>query len=682
MSIEDIKSKIEKLTKEINEHNYNYYTLSKPVISDYDFDLLLKELEDLEKQYPQFEDPLSPTKRVGGDITKSFSQIEHKYPMLSLGNTYSFDEIRDFDNRVRKIIGDDIEYVCELKYDGVAIGLTYINGRLATAVTRGDGTKGDDVTANVKTIRSIPLVLKGNDYPEEFEIRGEIILPHSSFNKLNEERLDIGDEPFANPRNAASGSLKLQDSSEVAKRNLDCYLYYIPSENISFVNHLQNLEKAREWGFKVPSYLEIAHSVEDIFRFINHWDIERENLPFDIDGVVIKVNDYNQQRDLGFTAKSPRWAIAYKFKAERVCTRLLSVSYQVGRTGAVTPVANLQPVLLAGTTVKRASLHNADIIEGLDLKLGDWVYVEKGGEIIPKIVGVDNTQRGLFMESISFPKVCPICQTALIRKEGESAHYCPNEKKCPPQIKGKLEHFISRKAMNIDSLGEGKIEILFDNELILSPADLYILNSDNILGIEKIYQNEEGKTKKLSFKEKTVQNILKGIESSRSVPFARVLFALGIRYVGETVAKKLAKHFKNIDALQAATFEELVEAEEIGEKIAESLIIWFKDDYNLELISRLKKAGLQFEIIESDQPTSDILKGKSIVVSGTFNIYKRKEIESFVELNGAKLVESVSKKTDFIVAGDNMGPSKLEKAKNLGIKIISEDEFLEIISLK
>ncbi|NWJ50858.1 MAG: NAD-dependent DNA ligase LigA [Bacteroidetes bacterium] len=683
MSIEDIKLKIEKLTKEINEHNYNYYTLSKPVISDYDFDFLLKELEELEKQYPQFEDPLSPTKRVGGDITKSFNQIEHKYPMLSLGNTYSFDEIKDFDNRVRKVIGDDIQYVCELKYDGVAIGLTYINGRLVTAVTRGDGTKGDDVTANIKTIKSIPLVLKGSDYPEEFEIRGEIILPHSSFNKLNEERLDIGDEPFANPRNAASGSLKLQDSSEVAKRNLDCYLYYIPSENVSFKNHLQNLERAREWGFKVPSYLEIAHSVEDIFRFINFWDIERDNLPFDIDGVVIKVNDYNQQRDLGFTAKSPRWAIAYKFKAERVCTRLLSVSYQVGRTGAVTPVANLQPVLLAGTTVKRASLHNADIIEGLDLKLGDWVYVEKGGEIIPKIVGVDTSKRELFMETIIFPTSCPICQTSLVRKEGESAHYCPNEKSCPPQIKGKLEHFISRKAMNIDSLGEGKVEILFDNKLVLSPADLYKLNTDTILGIEKIYQNEEGKNKKLSFKEKTVENILSGIRNSKSVPFARVLFALGIRYVGETIAKKLAKHFKNIDALKTATFEELVEAEEIGEKIAESLILWFKDDCNLELISQLKEAGLQFEIVESDQSTtSDILKGKSIVVSGTFKIFRRKEIESFVELNGAKLVKSISQKTDFVVAGEEMGPSKLEKAKKLGIEIISEEEFLERINVK
>lgn len=683
MSIEDIKLKIEKLTKEINEHNYNYYTLSKPVISDYDFDFLLKELEELEKQYPQFEDPLSPTKRVGGDITKSFNQIEHKYPMLSLGNTYSFDEIKDFDNRVRKVIGDDIQYVCELKYDGVAIGLTYINGRLVTAVTRGDGTKGDDVTANIKTIKSIPLVLKGSDYPEEFEIRGEIVLPHSSFNKLNEERLDIGDEPFANPRNAASGSLKLQDSSEVAKRNLDCYLYYIPSENVSFKNHLQNLERAREWGFKVPSYLEIAHSVEDIFRFINFWDIERDNLPFDIDGVVIKVNDYNQQRDLGFTAKSPRWAIAYKFKAERVCTRLLSVSYQVGRTGAVTPVANLQPVLLAGTTVKRASLHNADIIEGLDLKLGDWVYVEKGGEIIPKIVGVDTSKRELFMETIIFPTSCPICQTSLVRKEGESAHYCPNEKSCPPQIKGKLEHFISRKAMNIDSLGEGKVEILFDNKLVLSPADLYKLNTDTILGIEKIYQNEEGKNKKLSFKEKTVENILSGIRNSKSVPFARVLFALGIRYVGETIAKKLAKHFKNIDALKTATFEELVEAEEIGEKIAESLILWFKDDCNLELISQLKEAGLQFEIVESDQSTtSDILKGKSIVVSGTFKIFRRKEIESFVELNGAKLVKSISQKTDFVVAGEEMGPSKLEKAKKLGIEIISEEEFLERINVK
>ncbi len=682
MAIEDIKSKIIKLTKEINEHNYNYYTLSKPVISDYDFDLLLKELEALEKQYPQFQDPLSPTQRVGGDITKSFNQIVHKYPMLSLGNTYSFEEIRDFDNRVRKVIGDKVEYICELKYDGVAIGLTYINGRLITAVTRGDGTKGDDVTSNVKTIRSVPLVLKSTGYPDEFEIRGEIIMPHSSFNKLNEERIDIGDEPFANPRNAASGSIKLQDSAEVAKRNLDCFLYYIPSENISYTSHLQNLEKAREWGFKISAYMEKANAVEDIFKFINYWDIERENLPFDIDGVVIKVNDYNQQRDLGFTAKSPRWAIAYKFKAERVCTRLLSVSYQVGRTGAVTPVANLQPVLLAGTTVKRASLHNADIIEGLDLKLGDWVYVEKGGEIIPKIVGVENTKRELFMEPISFPTRCPICQTPLIRNEGESANYCPNIKSCPPQIKGKLEHFISRKAMNIDSLGEGKIEILFDNKLVNSPADLYKLSSGNILGIEKIYKNEEGKTKKLSFKEKTVQNILNGIEKSKSAPFERVLFSLGIRYVGETVAKKLAKHFKDIDSLKTATYEELVDAEEIGEKIAESLILWFKDDDNIELINQLKEAGLKFEIGESEQPESDILKGKSIVVSGTFKIFSRKEIESFVELHGAKLVESVSKKTDFIVAGEKMGPSKLEKANSLGIKIMSEEEFLEIINKK
>ena len=681
MTPEQVKQRIVSLREQINRHNHLYYILSTPVISDYDFDLLLKELEVLEKQYPEFDDPLSPTKRVGGDITKEFRQVVHRYPMLSLSNTYSFEEIEDFDRRVRKVTGDEVTYICELKYDGVAIGLTYINGRLMSAVTRGDGTRGDDVTSNIKTIRSIPLILNGNDYPDEFEIRGEIILPHKSFDKMNEERLDVGDEPFANPRNAASGSIKLQDSAEVARRNLDCYLYYMPGEDLPFSSHYQNLEKAREWGLKIPAYLEIAHTVKDIFNFINKWDKERKKLPFDIDGVVIKVNDYSQQHELGFTAKSPRWAIAYKFKAEKVCTRLLSVSYQVGRTGAVTPVANLQPVQLAGTVVKRASLHNADIIQGLDLMLGDWVYVEKGGEIIPKIVGVALEKRDIFMEPITFPLICPECQTPLQRKEGESAHYCPNEKGCPPQIKGKLEHFISRKAMNIDSLGEGKIEMLFDNKLVNSPADLYQLNIENILGLEKIIQNEDGKTKKLSFQSKTVENILNGLAKSKEVPFERVLFALGIRYVGETVAKKLAKHFNTIENIKASSYDELVNAEEIGDKIAESILAWFSDPYNLDLIERLRTAGLQFENSSLEAPVSDLLKGKSIVVSGTFSIYTRQQIEKMVEENGAKLASSVSKKTDFIVAGENMGPSKLQKAQDLSIRIINENDFLEMLHL-
>jgi len=681
MTPEVVKQRIIYLRDQINNHNHLYYILSAPVISDYDFDLLMKELETLEKEHPELDDPLSPTKRVGGDFTKEFKQSVHRYPMLSLGNTYSFEEIEDFDRRVRKVIEDDVTYICELKYDGVAIGLTYINGRLLSAVTRGDGTRGDDVTTNVKTIRSIPLVLNGTDYPEEFEIRGEIVLPRKSFDKMNEERLDIGDEPFANPRNAASGSIKLQDSAEVARRNLDCYLYYMPGENLPYSNHYHNLEKAREWGLKVSNYLDVAHSVDDIFNFINKWDKERKNLPFDIDGVVIKVNDYTQQRDLGFTAKSPRWAIAYKFKAEKVCTRLLSVSYQVGRTGAVTPVANLQPIQLAGTVVKRASLHNADIIQGLDLMNGDWVYVEKGGEIIPKIVGVALEKRDIFMEPVSFPTQCPECQTPLQRKDGESAHYCPNEKGCPPQIKGKLEHFISRKAMNIDSLGEGKIEMLFDNKLVNSPADLYHLNTENILGLEKVIRNDDGKTKKLSFQAKTVENILNGLAKSKDIPFERVLFALGIRYVGETVAKKLARHFKTIENIKNATYEELVTAEEIGDKIAESILLWFKDPYNLETVEKLKIEGLQFENIETVTLVSETLKGKSIVVSGVFSVYPRQQIENMVEEHGAKLVSSVSKKTDFIVAGENMGPSKLQKAQELAIRILSEREFLEMLNL-
>lgn len=678
---EKAKFRIDQLVEELNLHNYNYYVVDKPVISDYEFDILLKELSDLEKEYPHFLLPHSPTQRVGGDIIKSFVQVKHKYPMLSLANTYSEEELKDFDSRIRKLIPDtDFEYVCELKYDGVAIGLTYLNGELYQAVTRGDGTQGDDVTANVRTIKSIPLKLKG-DYPPEFEIRGEIILPHAGFEKMNAERLEIGEDAFANPRNAASGSLKMQDSKEVARRPLDCFLYFLLGENLPFASHYENLIKAREWGFKIPNYIVKCNRIEEVFDFINFWDEARKDLPFDIDGIVIKVNEYNLWQQLGFTAKSPRWAISYKFKAERVATTLLSVDFQVGRTGAVTPVANLKAVQLAGTVVKRASLHNADFISNMDIRLGDTVFVEKGGEIIPKIVGVDESKRGSEMFPFSFIENCPECGSKLFRKEGEAAYYCLNENECPPQIKGKLHHFIHRKAMNIESLGEGKIEVLFDNKLVMNIADLYELDYQQLIGLEKKIVSEDGKTKIISFRQKTVENILKGIEASKSIAFESLLFALGIRFVGETVAKKLALHFRNIDNLMRATYEELITVDEIGDKIAGSLLEYFKEPKNIAIIERLKSKNLQFEIKENTAlKLSNKLNGASFVVSGVFEKFSRDEIKNLIEQNGGKNLGSISSKTSYVLAGDKMGPEKRKKAEELSIPIISENDFIAMIS--
>jgi DNA ligase (NAD+) len=602
--------------------------------------------------------------------------------MMSLSNSYSIGEIVEFDNRIKKLTGKSPEYVCELKYDGLSISLIYEKGLLIRAVTRGDGIRGDDVTNNVKTIKSIPLRLRGN-FPDELEIRGEIFMPHKEFDRLNREREEIGESPFANPRNAAAGSLKLQDPAEVAKRNLDCYLYYIPHDLEGINTHYQSMRYAASLGFKVSKYMALCKNIDEIKEYINDWEKGRKNLPFDIDGIVIKVNDIRLQKELGYTAKSPRWAIAYKFKAERAETTLLSIDYQVGRTGAVTPVANLKPVLLAGTTVKRASLHNADIIKALDVRIGDTVFVEKGGEIIPKIVGVNLQKRPEGAKPVEFIKNCPQCGTPLIRKEGEAAHYCPNEDGCPPQIKGKLEHFISRKAMNIDSLGEGKIEMLYDHGLVKNIADLYDLTYDKLIGIEKIIPAGDGKKeKKISFREKTVQNILKGIEQSKTVPFTRVLYALGIRYVGETVAKKLANHFKSIDNLIRASFDELVAVEEIGEKIAESVINYFKKEEHIKIIERLKEKGVKLEI-KDDGSTSvyeNKLQGKSFVVSGVFKNYSRDEIKALIERYGGKNTSSISLKTDYLLAGDKMGPSKKEKALKLNIPVISEEDFEKMIS--
>jgi DNA ligase (NAD+) len=674
------KKRIDELVDELNEHNYNYYVLSSPTISDFEFDMKLKELEKLEVAFPEFASPDSPTKRVGGEVTKEFRQVTHQYPMLSLGNTYSEQELTDFTNRVKKTIGEDVEFVCELKYDGVAVGLRYENGRLVQAVTRGDGEKGDDVTANVRTIKSIPLMLRKSGYPAIFEIRGEVMLTHDAFEKLNEAKTEIGEAPFANPRNAASGSLKMQDSRLVAERNLDCFLYFILGENLPFGNHYDNLTEARKWGFKIPMFMAKCRTNDDIFDFINYWNNERNNLPFDIDGVVIKVNDFQLQQELGFTAKSPRWAISYKFKAERVSTKLLSIAYQVGRTGAVTPVANLEPVLLAGTTVKRASLHNADIIAKLDVRIGDTVFVEKGGEIIPKIIGVDLEKRSQEAQMVVFQQTCPECGEKLIRTEGESAYYCPNENGCPPQIKGKLEHFISRKAMNIDSLGEGKIELLFEKGLIHNIADLYDLKEKDLLGLEKVFPaSEDKKERKISFQKKTTENILSALKASTNVPFPRVLFALGIRYVGETVAKKLAEHFRNISNLQKAGIEELILVSEIGATIAESVFNFLRKESNLQIIERLKNKGIQFEVKEIIEKKSGKLDGKTFVVSGVFKHFQRDEVKIAIEENGGRNASSVSSKTDYIVAGDNMGPAKLEKATQLGVKIISEEEFIGMI---
>ncbi|MHC1707607.1 MAG: NAD-dependent DNA ligase LigA [Bacteroidales bacterium] len=679
--MEEVKLRIEFLRGEINRHNHNYYVLSAPLISDYDFDKLLEELILLENQYPQYFDPDSPSQRVGGEITREFRQLKHKYPMLSLGNTYSEQELIDFDERVRKVITEPFEYICELKYDGVAIGLTYVNGRLSQALTRGDGESGDDVTGNVKTIHSIPLTLKGSDYPSEFEIRGEIFFPRKNFEKLNEDRIFNGLEPFANPRNAASGTLKMQDPKEVARRKLHCYLYYIIGDDLPYSTHYENLIKAKDWGFNIPPYIVKCRNLEEVFEFINIWDKEKNSLPFDIDGVVIKVNRYDQQKRLGFTAKSPRWAIAYKFNPERASTLLTSVSFQVGRTGAITPVANLEPVVLSGTTVRRASLHNSDIINELDVRVGDQVYVEKGGEIIPKIVGRDIEQRPVWSVPVNFPSRCPECNTPLIRSEEEAHFYCPNEKACPPQIKGKLEHFISRKAMDINSLGEGKIEMLYEQGLVKNVSDLYYLTYDSLLGLEKVILSPEGKEKKISFREKTVQNILEGIQASQAVPFERVLFALGIRYVGETVAKKLARFFGSIEALSSSTTEDLIQVPEVGTVIAESVVNYFRDEDNRSLIRRLIKSGLQMAVDEKNTSIAENrLQGKSIVVSGVFKNYSRDEMKLLIEKFGGKNTGSISARTDFIVAGEDMGPAKKQRAIGLGIRILSEDEFIEMIS--
>ena len=688
-----IRKRIDQLSKEIEDHNYAYYVEAKPLISDYQFDMLLEELIKLEKENPLLVLPDSPTQRVGGTITKEFNSVKHKYPMLSLGNTYSEQDLRDFDERVQKVIEGKYEYVCELKFDGVAIGLTYKDGKLIQAVTRGDGVQGDDVTANVKTIRSIPLTLKGKNFPSEFEIRGEIFMPRSSFDKINSEiekqleedgynEVEIADRLLKNPRNAAAGTIKMQDSSIVAKRGLDCILYALYGNSLNFETHIDSLTSAASWGFKISHHTKKCTSIDDVLAFLEKWETERFNLPYDTDGVVIKINSISQQKELGFTAKSPRWAIAYKYKSESVATILEEVTYQVGRTGAITPVANLKAVHLAGSTVRRATLHNADQIEKLDLRIGDTVFVEKGGEVIPKITGVDLEKRSKNSESIKYIAKCPVCHTKLERKEGEVQHYCPNSEGCPPQIKGRIEHFISRKAMNIDSLGEGKIEILFDNNLISNPADLYNLKYDQLIGLEKIIPSDDGgKTKKISFQEKTVQNILKGIEQSIRTPFERVLYALGIRYVGETVAKKLAIHFKNLDAIQNATMDELVEAEEIGEKIAESVLSFFKIKENIKIINQLKKAGLSMEISADSTPNkiSSRFDGYSFVVSGTFTTFSRDEIKSIIEQHGGKNVSGVSAKTSYLVIGDKPGDSKVEKATKLKVKMIDEVEFLKMI---
>lgn len=663
-----VKEKIDQLRADLHWHNYNYYVLNAPEISDKEFDNRMRELQELEKEHPEYQDDNSPTMRVGSDLNKNFTQVAHKYPMLSLGNTYSESEVTDFYDRVKKALNEDFEICCELKYDGTSISLTYENGKLVRAVTRGDGEKGDDVTDNVKTIRTIPLVLHGS-YPESFEIRGEILMPWEVFEELNREK-EAREEPlFANPRNAASGTLKLQNSAIVASRKLDAYLYYLLGEELPCDGHYENLQAAAGWGFKTSEHMKKAHSLEEVFEYIRYWDTERKNLPVATDGIVLKVNSMRQQKNLGFTAKSPRWAIAYKFQAERALTRLNKVTYQVGRTGAVTPVANLDPVQLSGTIVKRASLHNADIIEGLDLHIGDMVYVEKGGEIIPKITGVDKDARSMLIgEKVKFITHCPECGSKLIRYEGEAAHYCPNETSCPPQIKGKIEHFISRKAMNIDGLGPETVDMFYRLGLIKNTADLYQLTADDIKNLDRMG-------------EKSAENIIKGIEASKEVPFERVLFALGIRFVGETVAKKIAKSFNDIDELENANLEKLINIDEIGEKIAQSILTYFANPLNRELIERLKSTGLQLYRREEDlSGYTDKLAGQSIVISGVFTHHSRDEYKELIEKNGGKNVGSISAKTSFILAGENMGPAKLEKAHKLGIKLMSEDEFLTLIS--
>jgi DNA ligase (NAD+) len=664
----EIAARVAELRHFIEEANYKYYVLSQPEIDDRVYDNALKELQKLEAENPEFFDSNSPSQRVGSDINQEFEQVAHSFPMLSLDNTYNKEDLIEFEKRNKRLLNEDFEYICELKYDGVSISLRYEKGILIRAITRGDGEKGDDVTANVKTIKSIPLKLKGNSYPDMLEIRGEIFIPHKGFARMNEDRREEQLPEFANPRNAASGTLKMQNSSLVAKRPLDCFLYYLIGNKLPFDNHFDNMEQARAWGFKIPEVIEKCKTIDDVLKFIDYWDKERKNLPFDIDGVVIKINSLRQQEELGMTAKSPRWATSYKFKAEQALTLLESISYQVGRTGAITPVANLSPVQLAGTTVKRASLHNADQIALLDIRVGDYVYIEKGGEIIPKVVGVEKSKRNTDSKPTEYITHCPECGSELVRAEGEAKHFCPNENDCPPQIKGKLEHFVSRKAMDI-GLAEATIDQLFNEGMLHTVTDFYKLRKEDLLKLDR-------------FAEKSAENLILSIEKSKAVPFERVLFALGIRFVGETVAKKLARSLGSIDKIIASTYEELISVDEIGEKIARAIIEHFLVPKNLKITEELKNAGVQLAIKESAEPKSNLLAGKSLIISGTFSKYSREQIKELIEKNGGKNVGSISSKTDFLVAGENIGPSKLEKVKELNIPILSEDEFLTMINLK
>lgn len=661
-----IQQQIEALRNELREHNYNYYVLDSATISDYEFDIKLKELQDLEAKHPEFFDANSPTQRVGGEVTKNFETIPHEHRMYSLDNSYSKEDLLDWETRIKKIVDGEVQYTCELKYDGASISLTYEDGKLVKAVTRGDGFQGDNVTANVKTIKSVPLQLKG-DYPAKFYIRGEIVLPFDGFNKMNEERIEIGEEPYRNPRNTASGSLKLQDSAEVAKRPLECLLYNITGTNLGLSSQFESLQRAHEWGFKVPNAAKLVNSIDEVLEFIDYWDAARFDLPYETDGVVIKVNSLQQQDELGYTAKAPRWALAYKFKAEQVSTRLNSITYQVGRTGAITPVANLEPVELAGTTVKRASLHNADQIEKLDIRVGDEVYVEKGGEIIPKILGVDLAKRSSDSIPTQYISHCPECNTELVRQEGEAQHYCPNYNGCKPQIIGRIQHYISRKAMDIEGLGVETVALLVNEGLINNYSDLYELTKEQVIPLERMA-------------EKSADNLIQGIEKSKSILFGRVLYALGIRYVGETVAKKLARHYKSIDAIASASEEELINVDEIGVKIAESVVAFFSSVENIFIINRLKAYGVQLEMSEEELiGKTNILEGQTIVISGVFESISRNELKKLIEDNGGKVSSSISSKTSYIVAGDNMGPSKKEKAEQLNIELIDEYRFLQKI---
>lgn len=664
----DIQQTIQDLRDELNQHNHNYYVLDNPTITDFEFDQKLKQLQELETQHPEFFDENSPTQRVGGTITKNFNTVVHDHRMYSLDNSYSKEDLIDWENRIQKVLGNvPLQYTCELKYDGASISITYENGKLKRAVTRGDGFQGDDVTNNIKTIKSIPLQLKGS-YTARFDIRGEIILPYAGFEKMNQELIEIGETPYSNPRNTASGSLKLQDSSEVAKRPLECLLYFIVGNNLNFSTQFDGLETARKWGFKVPKEAKLANSIEEVFDYINYWDTHRHNLPYETDGVVIKVNNLHQQDELGYTAKSPRWAMAYKFKAEQVSTVLNSISYQVGRTGSITPVANLKPVQLAGTIVKRASLHNADQIEKLDIRVGDTVFVEKGGEIIPKIIGVDFSKRNPDSKKTEYIAYCPECNSELVRTEGEANHYCPNFYGCPPQIIGRIQHYISRKAMDIEGLGGETVALLFNNNLVKDYSDLYELTVEDILPLERMAQ-------------KSAENLVNGVQKSKEIPFDRVLYALGIRYVGETVAKKLAKHYKTIDAIQNASLLDLILVDEIGEKIAQSVMEFFENQENVKIIERLKQFDVQMELVEKFNPNAtDILSGKTFVVSGVFEKFSRDDLKKAIEDNGGKVGSSISAKTDYVVAGDNMGPAKLEKANQLKVPIISETDFLSMIN--